>query len=279
MTSSDSKTSPAPSTQTEPDAVHKYLNLALLLATGVLLIGLQWKPWGWGILAAGIAHLAICRGRFARHMVLLYISLAALGITPITTEIDVAHMTIMSVILIAAVAFPWLVCTYVYRDKAIIYKLHDGKRWTAKHYGYIAFAGVASYLLLPFYLSHTGAYANWDVPKQTDALLRFFAGTNGLGIWDELFFVITVLGLLRLHFPFVVANLAQAVLFTSFLYELGFTGWGPVMIYPFALLQGQIFRKTDSLLFIIAIHLTIDFVLFLALINAHIPEWANIFIT
>jgi hypothetical protein len=48
--------------------------------------------------------------------------------------------------------------------------------------------------------------------------------------------------------------LLQAVLFTSFLFKLGFTGWGPVMIFIFAIIQGVVFRKTDSLFYVITIH-------------------------
>lgn len=125
----------------------------------------------------------------------------------------------------------------------------------------------------------TGAYQNWVVENDPYHLFILFLGTNGLGIWDELFFIVTVLALLKRHMPFHQANLVQALLFTSFLYELGFRGWAPFIIYPFALLQGLVFRRTDNLVYIIAIHLTIDFVLYLALINAHHPQLLNIFIT
>ena len=117
------------------------------------------------------------------------------------------------------------------------------------------------------------------MPLDLAGISLLFIGTNALGIWDELFFIITVLALLRRHLPFFWANAIQAVLFTAFLYELGFRGWAPLAIYPFALLQGIVFKKTHNLLYIIAIHLTIDFVLFLALINAHHPHLVDIFIT
>jgi membrane protease YdiL (CAAX protease family) len=110
-------------------------------------------------------------------------------------------------------------------------------------------------------------------------LLKLFIGTNVLGIWDELFFVITVLAILRRYLPFIWANGAQAILWTSFLYELGFRGWGPVAIFPFALLQGYIFKRTDSLLYILTIHLTIDLVLYLALVHAYHPGWVPLFVT
>jgi hypothetical protein len=75
------------------------------------------------------------------------------------------------------------------------------------------------------------------------------------------------------------ANLAQAALWTAFLCELGFTGWGPIFIFGFALLQGWIFQKTHSLLYTLTIHLSLDFVLFISIIHSHHPELINIFIT
>lgn len=120
---------------------------------------------------------------------------------------------------------------------------------------------------------------NWSFALTPDSLGLLFLGTNGLGIWDELFFVVTALGLMRRHLPFVWANLAQAVMFTAFLYELGFRGWAPFLIFPFALLQGIVFKKTENLVYVIAIHLTLDLVLYLALINAHHPDVLPVFIT
>jgi membrane protease YdiL (CAAX protease family) len=128
-------------------------------------------------------------------------------------------------------------------------------------------------------MQSTGEYHNWNFDLTVESLGLLFIGTNALGIWDELFFVVTVLALLRRHLPFVWANLAQASMFTAFLYELGFRGWAPFLIFPFALLQGIVFKKTENLIYVIAIHLTLDFVLYLALINAHHSHLLPIFIT
>jgi len=118
------------------------------------------------------------------------------------------------------------------------------------------------------------------VVLDADHVTRLFVGTNGLGIWDELFFCSTVLAILRKFYPFWVANLLQAVLFTAFLYELGFRGWyGPIIIYIFAWLQGIVFQRTDNLTYIIAIHLTVDAMLFLVLIHLHHPGVLDFFVT
>ena len=217
------------------------------------------------------------KNMFRNHILLLFVSLGFLGLIPITTEITNENFARMGAILLAALLLPYYVSRKFLNDKTIQYRLING-RWSNRQILYLVFTLVASYFLIPFYLESTGSWMNWSVENTKESIGRLFIGTNALGIWDELFFVSTVLGILRKYLPFIAANGLQAILFTSFLYELGFRGWGPLVIYPFALLQGYIFMKTDSLLYVIAIHLIIDFVLFLSLINLHHPQLADWFI-
>src|SRR5262249_46380897 len=140
------------------------------------------------------------------------------------------------------------------------------------------FTALIAYLLLPFYLRNTGSYVNWTVVPGTSHIIRLFLGTFMLGAWDEIFFVATVLAIFRQYLHFWYANVLQAALWTTFLYILGFHGWGFYLIFIFALIQGYIFRRTRSLLYIITIHLTLDFILFLALLHAYHPEWIRIFV-
>ena len=55
----------------------------------------------------------------------------------------------------------------------------------------------------------------------------------------------------------------QAIVFVSFLWELGYQAWGPLLTIPFALLQGFIFMKTRSLTYVVTVHLLFDAVVFL----------------
>ncbi len=139
---------------------------------------------------------------------------------------------------------------------------------------WLGFTLIVGYFLVPYYLQDTGSYLNWTVTPGFVEVFILFLGTNALGIWDELFFVNTILSILRKHFTFHIANITQAILFTSFLYELGFRGWGPCIIFPFALAQGYVFRETRNLAYIITLHLCLDLILFLALLVLHHPEWA-----
>ena len=209
---------------------------------------------------------------------LIYGSVGILGLIPINTDISLGHIGLMGSALTLTVAGPYLVSKYVYKENIITYPLTNG-RWHWWHYGYILLTAFLGYLILPFWMQHTGGYLNWTVSTSPHDLLVLFLGTNGLGIWDELFFVITSLALLRKHIPFWIANVVQATLWTAFLFDLGFQSWIFLLLFPFALLQGLVFKRTHSILYLLAIHLTLDFVLYLALINAHHPHLINIFIT
>lgn len=215
---------------------------------------------------------------FAKDMLLIVIALAILGITPITTDVSYSHMAVMGAALLLALAIPYGVSRFVYGDYRVRFRFHHGRSWYKTEVAYIAVAALISYLIIPFYLTSTGVYMNWPA-ADSSSVARLFTGTNVLGIWDELFFISTILGLFRHYFKFHLANVFQAVLFTAFLYELGFQGWGPVMIFIFALLQGYVFKKTESLFYVITIHLTVDVVLFLALMHTHHPDMFAIFIT
>lgn len=256
----------------------KYLSLALLMVSAVLLMPFELKAEGYAVLCGGVAMLALAERRFVRHMAMLWLSLAILGATPVNTDIDAQHLLQMGVPLLLAIVLPYLVFRYVYHEPDVIKYHFEKKRFTRAQVGYIVLAAAVSYVLLPVWMQTTNGYMNWTVDTDPMSLFVLFLGTNGLGIWDELFFVVTVLGVLRHHVPFWQANIVQAVLFTAFLYELGFTGWAPFAIFPFALSQGLIFKYTQNLVYIIAIHLTIDLVLYLALINAHHPELLDIFL-
>ena len=132
--------------------------------------------------------------------------------------------------------------------------------------------------ILPFYFIRSGAYENWPHITDPSELLRFFVGVNAVGTWDELFFICTVLVLLRRHFPLWQANLLTATIFVSFLWELGYRAWGPFLTAPFALLQGYLFAKTRSLGYVLAVHLLFDAIVFLAIVHAHNRDWIPIFV-
>jgi membrane protease YdiL (CAAX protease family) len=184
----------------------------------------------------------------------------------------------MGVPLALVVLVPYLVSRFVYKDYLVRFPWHHGRSWYRSEILYIVITAFIAYLLLPIMLISTGSYVNWTVLPGFWNLTVAYLGLNAVGLWDELFFVSTVLGVLRRHLSFNTANLTQSVLFTSFLYTLGFKGWSIIVIFIFALIQGYIFKKTESLLYVVTIHLTFDLILHLALVYAHHPDWMPIFI-
>jgi hypothetical protein len=130
---------------------------------------------------------------------------------------------------------------------------------------------VLGWLILPFYFITSGVYLNWPVVDTPDLIARLFVGVGAVGIWDELFFICTVFVLLLRHMHPLTANLLQAVVFVSFLWELGYQAWGPLLTIPFALLQGYIFLVTRSLAYVVTVHLLFDAVVFAVLVHAHNP--------
>jgi hypothetical protein len=255
-------------------------SILFLVVTGVFLIAWQEKQLGWLAFGLGVVSLLLIERNQAKELLLPYILLAILGITSIDTNLSNRHMATMGGSLIAAIAAPALLARkWLGSDSLVHFPWRMGRSWSAREWGYIALTIALAYFLLPYYLRETGAYLNWGVDANAESIIRLFLGTNAVGLWDELAFIVITLGVLRRFLPFVWANLAQAILFTSFLYELGFTDWGPFFIFPFALVQGLVFKIKESLAYVVAIHLSLDFVLFLAIVNAHHPEWCAIFVT
>ncbi|MGK9221536.1 MULTISPECIES: CPBP family intramembrane glutamic endopeptidase [unclassified Microbacterium] len=256
-------------------------------------------PWlGWLLLAAGIA-LAIAADRsrgvapwalapsapsapsapgpsapmpsLARDLSLIAVGLLIVSAIPLAAELDDAAMIRFTVALGGAVAVPYAVSRFVYRDRAIAFPWRTGRRWTRLQWGWLVAVLALGWLILPFYFITSGVYRNWPVVDTADLIARLFVGVGAVGIWDELFFVCTVFALLLRHFPTTAANALQAIVFVSFLWELGYRAWGPVLTIPFALLQGWIFLRTHSLAYVVTVHLLFDAVVFLVLVHAHNP--------
>lgn len=253
----------------------------LLCACAVPLLAMpQYRAYGWALWVGLVTACVLLRASsFGRDMILLAFAVGLLGLIPINTDISYGHMAVMGAVMVATVAVPYVVTRRFYHEPVVQFPFRGVHTWGARHIGYIIFAAVASYLLLPFYLTDTGSYLNWQAVPDPSHIIRLFIGTNALGIWDEVFFVGVCLAILRKHLSFWWANAAQAALWTTFLYELGFRGWGAIVIFFFALSQGYIFTRGKSFLYIIAVHLTIDFMLFLVLIHLHNPHLLRFFVT
>ncbi|WP_460800491.1 CPBP family intramembrane glutamic endopeptidase [Microbacterium sp. GXF6406] len=244
-------------------------------------------PWlGWALLVAGVAvasfverdRVAASGPSLTRDLSLIAIGMLVVSLISLQAQLDNASMVRFTLALGGAVAVPYLVSRFVYRDRAISFPWRTGERWNRWQWGWLVLVLVLGWLILPFYFITSGVYANWPVVDNPDLIARLFVGVGAVGIWDELFFICTVLALLRRHFPFAVANVLQTIVFVSFLWELGYREWGPLLTIPFALLQGFIFVRTHSLAYVVTVHLLFDAVVFAVLVHAHNPGMLPIFL-
>ncbi|MFT4136244.1 CPBP family intramembrane glutamic endopeptidase [Microbacterium sp.] len=242
-------------------------------------------PWaGVALLAAGLVAAALVersarRGAgvaasgpsLVRDLSLIAVGLVIVSAIDLKAELDDLAMLRFTLALGGAVVVPYTVSRWAYRDRAIGFPWRGGHRWRPWQWAWLGGVLVLGWLILPFYFITSGVYQNWPVVDTPDLIARLFVGVGAVGIWDELFFICTVFVLLRRHFADAAAGVLQAIVFVSFLWELGYQAWGPVLTIPFALLQALIFVRTRSLGYVVTVHLLFDAVVFAVLVHAHNP--------
>jgi hypothetical protein len=264
-------------------------SLWLIAAAMALVIGLKshaspWPavPWhvpGWVALAAGVglAWRSEPNSRWAKTTVLLAWTIVLLFFTRIDGETTNAHVVELAlklgvgVLVVPALAAKW------WLKEPLDYRWLNG-RWSLRMWVWLpcGFLLAFAFMWLYFYILTPNLHHSWPLPltgDRSEAMWRLFWGCNFVGIWDELAFINFVFVLLCRSFPFREANLAQAVFFASFLHEMAFVGWGPLVIFAFALVQGLTYRRTGSLLYIVGLHLMVDSVLFYMIANRWYPGW------
>ena len=247
--------------------------LALLCVATVLLIPLERYGWGGVCWVAGLGALFRTREpRVRRRLGILFGAVAALAVAPIHTDRSTVHMLHLGVYFAAVVFVPtWL----LRRDVGVI----EWRLWPRRLQKIEIFYTLLSIPLAwgiiqgYFFYINPELPTHWPMPSPVDAEAhwRLFGGIKAVGIWDELFFSNTVYGILRSLYPARVANLAQAVLYTAVLYDMAFTGIGPVIVYAFALTQGAMYERSRCLLYVLAVHLIVDAFLVAAILQYHDP--------
>lgn len=257
--------------------------MKLLPATAValsafLLFGVQLVWLGYPLLVLGLVWAWLVDRELARDLSLIGIGIAIVGTTSVEADVSWGGFFRIGTVLALALLLPFLIDRFVFRRRAITFPWRSRKKKHPAHLLYIVLVPVLGWAILPFYYIRSGVYENWPHVTEVDELLRFFVGVNAVGTWDELFFIAVCFTLLMRHFPVWQANLLQATIFVSFLWELGYRAWGPLLTIPFALLQGYLFSRTRSLGYVLIVHLLFDAIVFLAIVHAHNPEWIPIFI-
>ncbi|MHA3946226.1 CPBP family intramembrane glutamic endopeptidase [Cellulomonas bogoriensis] len=253
------------------------LSWSLLPAAGVsfaafLLFGAHVRPAGYLVLVAALVGAFVVDRVLGKDLLLIGVGLTLVSTTSMEADVSWPRFFAIGAALTAGVTAPFLIDRFVYRRKVIRFPWRTGEPWPRIEKAYLVLVPLLGWALLPFYFISSGAYQNWPEVTEAGELGRFFVGVNAVGIWDELFFICTCFVLLRRHMRVWQANVLQAVIFVSFLWELGYREWGPLLTVPFALLQGYIFTRTGSLTYVIIVHLLFDAVVFLAIVHAHNPH-------
>jgi membrane protease YdiL (CAAX protease family) len=257
----------------------RLLAAALVCSAAIPLYVFLQRSLGYGMLAAGLVLAAVVDRHLLRHLAVITASLVVISLVSLKADLSNAGIVRFAVVLSLAVLLPYVILRFVFREDIITFPWRTGRPWTKFEYAYLVIVLALGYLLLPVYFIRSGAYLNWPTVTEPNEIARLFVGVNAVGLWDELFFICTVFALLRQHFSMWQANLLQATVFVSFLWELGYQFWGPVFTIPFALLQGYIFQRTRSLAYVVTVHLSFDIIIFMILVHAHTPQWFDVFVT
>lgn len=265
--------------QTQAWQVRELLPAVGVALSAVLLFAFQLPGWGHALLALSLVASYLVKRELGKDLLLIGAGVAIVSLTSVEADVSWDRFFTIGTVLIAAVSIPLLIDRLGYRRRAIRFPwLGDrGHKWSRVEIIYVLAVPFLGWAILPFYFIRSGAYLNWPTITDTSELVRFFVGVNFVGTWDELFFICTCFALLRRHFPVWLANLLQTTIFVSFLWELGYREWGPVLTVPFALIQGFLFARTGSLLYVLLVHLLFDAIVFMAIVHAHNPHLFDIF--
>lgn len=238
---------------------HQYLlGAAVLVVAALLLLTLQ---------------------KTERQYLGLFLGVAAIAIfTPMTTHTNLVPMIAISSLMASMVVLPQFFSQRVFGRHLLHINLDWHRKWRWWEVGYIALVVTEAYLLLPHYFSSTGAYTTWDVQPHLGQIAVVGTAIIVIGMWEEFFFIGIVYNILQRYVPAILANVVQATMFTMFLYRVGFHYYAPAIIFCYAFIQGLLFAKTKSLLYVLTVHFFADIMIFLGLVHAFFPDRLPIFL-
>lgn len=247
--------------------------IAFCIATP-LLVPLAW--WIPGLVAWGASVVFLVRSRDAvlqRRLGVLLGSVLILALVPIGTDLSNHNFLMLGSAFLAALLLPYFALRRHDPD-VIVYRLVPKRiSWTEVLYVLLSIPIAWIVVELYFFKINPQMPRQWPLPQVPDAqqIVRLIVGINGVGIWDELFFINTVYAVLRTIFPRRWANLAQAVVYTSVLNDMAFIGIGPILVYTFAVIQGVMYERTRVLLYVLVVHLIVDAFLVIAILHHYYP--------
>jgi len=196
-----------------------------------------------------------------------------LGFAPIHTDLAPLHFVTLGIPFLAVVLVPYLILKW--KAPGDVDLGFWPRKFSLRDTIYVIISVPLSWGIIWLYFFHLTPEmpTHWAMPAQWDdsAVRRLFIGINCVGIWDEFFFINTCYVLLRPMYPAWMTNLGQAVVYTSVLYHMAFTGAGTVIVYIFALTQGAMYERSRILLWVLIVHLIVDLFLVLAILEHYYP--------
>jgi hypothetical protein len=265
---------------TNPVTIPSRLHLAALAAFAVatvLLIPLEWfipglVVWVIALVLAWRTGDPIARRNFS----LLLGCVLLLGFAPIHTNLDPKHFLTLGIPFLLVSVGPYLYLRVTSPGEVDLGFWPRKFSWRDTIYVIISIPLAWGIIELYFFYLTPDMPTHWPMPIEYEesAIRRLAIGINMVGIWDELFFINTCYVLLRPIFPHRIANAGQAVVYTSVLYHMAFTGWGLLIVPIFAWTQGAMYERSRVLLWVLIVHLIIDLILVFAILQYYYPERA-----
>jgi hypothetical protein len=212
---------------------------------------------------------------YRRRMLVLLGCIVALAIAPIRTDTSNRGFLHLGSFFAMVIVVPALILGRT--DPGVIRYRIWPRRFRKLDVFYVAISIPLAWAILKLYWHLTPDMpTHWTLPaiQDPEETWRLFTGINCVGIWDELFFVNTVYLILRSIFPFRLANAGQVVVYTSVLYDMAFTGAGLIIVPIFAWTQGSMFEESENLLYVLVVHLIVDFFLFTAIVLHYYPGFS-----
>jgi hypothetical protein len=247
--------------------------LGAFVAGVVFLIAVPWLLGGLlSVLLTGILIYRDPSLALRRRLGVLLGCVVVLGCCDINTSTTVSNFLAVGIPFGLVVLLPALLLRRT--DPGVIRFRFWPERWRRADVLYTLLSVPLAWVVLKGYWAvNPDLFTHWVLPAEMDEgeIRRLFLGINMVGIWDELFFVNTAFAILRSLFRFPVANAVQAVVYTAVLYDMAFTGIGPLVIYAFAWTQGAMFEKSESLLWVLLVHLIVDYFLVAAIVGSYYP--------
>lgn len=242
----------------------------------VLWIALE--AWGWGMLSAALFALGLVREPAPRRRRFLALAapLLVLSLTPIRTDTSARGFALLGGSFVLALVLPMLI---LWRDRPRLITFNfRPRRLEPVELVYTLLSVPLAWAAFQLYFGVLSPEVpfNWSLPPEPDTgeLLRLFIGINLVGIWDELFFINIGYAVLRGLFGPRTANAAQAVIYTTVLWTMAFRGFGLLFVYLFALTQGAMYERSRVLLWVLVVHLIVDYFLFQAIVSAYYPDFS-----